>query len=546
MTDGRELKLKILRYFAKLNDHDYKFNLVGRDHAPGKLELEQGERWTDEQRLAAAYAFDELKNQRMLRPTLSSNPDPDNWVKITDVGIEALKTGVVDENAPQALAAPVSNARRDLEIMVSEHEAFPNEAIVKDHPVASKAVAEMRMMRHSATVLNILIASPSDVTEEREVVTKTIYDWNAAHFSNTGIMLNPVRWESHSYPASGNRPQAIVNKQIVESGDILIGIFGYRLGTPTGVEQSGTIEEIEEFRKAGKYVALYFSSANVPRSADRDQLEALEAYKKERKNDTLYFTFEDAQGLRDHLTRQLPKIVQDVRTKLQLTAAAEHVTASPQPAPLASARPYRSGSHEFLPELNPKEIELLVCAARDSSGQIGRRKAIGGDQLHVGNRTFVDSCNARDTAQWLGALKGLVSEDLLEDVGQNGEFYRVTDFGYAAADLLEDFTRWPTNQVTVEALYLNAPTESLTLACSSVIQLPAVYYQYRIRADRDVMRSEKEPRTLFIEGIDLKELNKLTWKPSDLSFVISGTNETKSFMVERTEDLKVAKFRTKN
>jgi hypothetical protein len=60
------------------------------------------------------------------------------------------------------------------------------------------------------------------------------------------------------------------------------------------------------------------------------------------------------------------------------------------------------------------------------------------------------------------------------------------------------------------------------------------------------MRSEKEPRTLFIEGIDLKELNKLTWKPSDLSFVISGTNETKSFMVERTEDLKVAKFRTKN
>jgi hypothetical protein len=97
------------------------------------------------------------------------------------------------------------------------------------------------MIRHSANVLNVLIASPSDVSEEREVVTKAINEWNAAHFSNTGVMLNAVRWESHSYPASGDRPQAIVNRQIVESGDILIGLFGYKLGTPTGMAQSGTM-----------------------------------------------------------------------------------------------------------------------------------------------------------------------------------------------------------------------------------------------------------------------------------------------------------------
>jgi len=29
--------------------------------------------------------------------------------------------------------------------------------------------------------------------------------------------------------------------------------------------QSGTIEEIEEFRKTGRYVALYFSNAPIPR-----------------------------------------------------------------------------------------------------------------------------------------------------------------------------------------------------------------------------------------------------------------------------------------
>jgi len=107
---------------------------------------------------------------------------------------------------------------------------------------------EPQMACHTAYYLNVLIASPSDVGKEREIVTKVIHDWNASHFASTGIILIPVKWESHAYPAMGGRPQAIITKQIVESGDILIGIFGYRLGTPTGKVQSGTIEEIEEFR----------------------------------------------------------------------------------------------------------------------------------------------------------------------------------------------------------------------------------------------------------------------------------------------------------
>src|SRR5258708_3935422 len=142
-----------------------------------------------------------------------------------------------------------------------------------------------------ATILNVLIASPSDVSAERDAVEGAIQEWNANHHAETGVMLHAVRWESHSYPASGDRPQAIINRQIVDQGDFLIGIFGNRLGTPTGAAQSGTIEEIERFRKAGKHVALYFSTADVPRNADRDQLKALEDYQRERQKDTLYATF---------------------------------------------------------------------------------------------------------------------------------------------------------------------------------------------------------------------------------------------------------------
>lgn len=172
-----------------------------------------------------------------------------------------------------------------------------------------------RKMPRTAVILNVLIASPSDVSDERDMVTDAINGWNAAHFRGTGIMLHAIRWETHSYPASGDRPQAIINRQLADEGDILIGIFGHRMGTPTGEAQSGTIEEIERFRKAGKHVALYFSTADVPRNADLDQLKALEEYRRERQKDTLYFTFRTADELRQLVSHHLPSFVSEVAGK---------------------------------------------------------------------------------------------------------------------------------------------------------------------------------------------------------------------------------------
>jgi hypothetical protein len=169
-------------------------------------------------------------------------------------------------------------------------------------------------------VLNVLIASPSDVDEERNAVTAAIHDWNAtnAHPDTINILLHPIRWETHSYPESGDRPQGLLNRQIVERGDFLIGIFGTRLGTPTGVAESGTIEEIEQFREAGEYVALYFSNAPVSRDVDRAQLDALEKYKQARQKDTKYEVLSNAGDLRDQVLRHLTGIVRSVAKPLQL------------------------------------------------------------------------------------------------------------------------------------------------------------------------------------------------------------------------------------
>lgn len=57
---------------------------------------------------------------------------------------------------------------------------------------------------------------------------------------------------------------------------ILVAVFWTRLGTDTGEYASGTMEEVEEFRAAGKPVLLYFSSGPIaPERIDSEQHEDL-------------------------------------------------------------------------------------------------------------------------------------------------------------------------------------------------------------------------------------------------------------------------------
>ncbi|MBZ5600552.1 MAG: DUF4062 domain-containing protein [Acidobacteriia bacterium] len=172
-------------------------------------------------------------------------------------------------------------------------------------------------MARAAIVLRILIASPSDVEKERELFTDVIHTWNGVHSQEQQVILEPIKWETHSYPASGGRPQQLLNKQIVSGADAVIGIFGCRIGTPTGEALSGTIEEIEELRRAGRHVALYFSDAPVPRDSDRGQLEALKEYRAQRQKDSLYSTYSTLEELRSVATRHLPQIIRAVIQNLR-------------------------------------------------------------------------------------------------------------------------------------------------------------------------------------------------------------------------------------
>ncbi len=120
-------------------------------------------------------------------------------------------------------------------------------------------------------------------------------------------------WETHSTPEMGDRPQAIINKQIVTSCDFLIGAFWTRIGTHTGVAESGTVEEIEELIKAGKPVLLYFSSAPVvPDSINPEQYKRLTDFKKKCKEDGLIENYDSVSDLREKLNRHLTSTVRKI------------------------------------------------------------------------------------------------------------------------------------------------------------------------------------------------------------------------------------------
>ena len=153
-------------------------------------------------------------------------------------------------------------------------------------------------MAYSATVLHVLIASPSDVEEERRIIERSLHDWNALNAEELGIVLLPVMWESHSAPSMGDRPQGVINRQVVRACDMLIGSFWTRLGSPTGLEDSGTVEEIKWFLKNSKPVMLYYSKAPIPQERlDLKQIESLNTFKASIKDKGLQDAYSDGADL---------------------------------------------------------------------------------------------------------------------------------------------------------------------------------------------------------------------------------------------------------
>lgn len=152
-------------------------------------------------------------------------------------------------------------------------------------------------MSFSATVLRVAIASPSDIRDARDAVERALHSWNRLHSSKKQVVLLPWRWETSSVPLLGDHPQKLINSQGIDSADILIALFGSRLGSSTPDAVSGTVEEIQRAVDTGKPVHVYFSEAPLPHDVDTSQLDGLRNFKEELSQRGLLGTFQDMNQL---------------------------------------------------------------------------------------------------------------------------------------------------------------------------------------------------------------------------------------------------------
>jgi len=161
-------------------------------------------------------------------------------------------------------------------------------------------------MSYNAKVFNLMIASPGDVASERSIIRNTIYEWNAVHSKKRSIVLLPISWESHSSPEMGDSPQEIINNQILERCDFLVGVFWTRIGTPTNDYSSGTVEEIEKHIESGKPAMLYFSSQPVIMDTiDLKQIAKLKKFKRSCQKRGLYESYDSHADFKEKFNRHL-------------------------------------------------------------------------------------------------------------------------------------------------------------------------------------------------------------------------------------------------
>lgn len=166
-------------------------------------------------------------------------------------------------------------------------------------------------MYHSE-VYNIMIGAPSDIREEVNIAITVLNHWNYFNSESSNIVLMPLHWSISSYPACGVHPQKSINKQMVSKSDLMIAIFGTKIGTPTDTEISGTVEEIQEHIHAGRDVMVFFkSSSDDIFSIEPQQLQKIKDFKEYNRNRILWCDFTDKNDFKQKLSDKLQLYIND-------------------------------------------------------------------------------------------------------------------------------------------------------------------------------------------------------------------------------------------
>jgi hypothetical protein len=283
-------------------------------------------------------------------------------------------------------------------------------------------------MAYDAKIVEIMIASPSDIVEERDIVRHTIATWNSVHARERALVLLPLAWDTHSSPELSGRPQQQINDRILKHADILVGIFWTRAGSPTGKAISGSIEEIHEHHSQGKPVMLYFSLKPVaPDKIDHAQYDQLEKFKAWAKPKGIVDFYENNEDFSNKFNNHLSlSLYQNEYIKAITSKNSPNIAVSATNGPKISP-------------LTDDERALLSAAVKDEHGYIKNSAPMGGHSMYAGGKSFGVDGNVRELARWEAALNGLEKKGLIS--GKNGKrtVFAVTDLGYRLSETENEF-----------------------------------------------------------------------------------------------------------
>ncbi|MFA4902716.1 MAG: DUF4062 domain-containing protein [Desulfobaccales bacterium] len=173
-------------------------------------------------------------------------------------------------------------------------------------------------MPRDENVITVFVASPADVAEERAALEDVIRELNITWSKTLGLRLELVRWETNAYPDFGEDAQNVVNRQIGDDYDIIVGIMWARYGTPTKRSGSGTEEEFHrafDRYKEGSNIKIMFYFKDTPISPsklDHDQLRLVSEFKAQLGNKGgLYWEFSTLEEFQSLIRVHLSRVVQE-------------------------------------------------------------------------------------------------------------------------------------------------------------------------------------------------------------------------------------------
>lgn len=157
-------------------------------------------------------------------------------------------------------------------------------------------------------VCRLMISCPSDVKTEIEIIKSVVENINDSIGMAMDVFVKTLHWKRNVMPEAGDCPQNLINKQILDKADVIIAIFGNKMGSPTQKYDSGTIEEIEQAIKDGKQVFVYFSDKPVRKSEiNAEEEKKIQAFKDKYKDRGIYVVYSSDAEFNENVSLNLTR-----------------------------------------------------------------------------------------------------------------------------------------------------------------------------------------------------------------------------------------------